>query len=39
MTGKRKRYTAELKAKVAPEALRGELTIAQLVSKQACTRY
>jgi mercuric ion transport protein len=31
MTGKRKRYTAELKAKVAVEALRGELTTAQLV--------
>jgi transposase len=33
MTGKRKHYTAEFKAKVALEALRGELTIAQLVSK------
>ena len=33
MTGKRRRYSAEFKAKVALEALRGELTIAQLVTK------
>ena len=33
MTGKRKRYTAEFKAKVALEALRGELTTAQLATK------
>lgn len=33
MTGKRKRYGAEFKAKVALEALRGELTTAQLASK------
>ena len=33
MTGKRKRYSAEFKAKVALEALRGELTTAQLPSK------
>jgi len=33
MTGKRKRYSAEFKAKVALEALRGELTAAQLASK------
>ena len=33
MTGKRRRYSAEFKAKVALEALRGELTIAQLVAK------
>ena len=33
MTGKRKRYSADFKAKVALEALRGELTIAQLVAK------
>jgi transposase len=33
MTGKRKRYTAEFKAKVALEALRGELTTAQLAAK------
>ena len=33
MTGKRKRYSAEFKAKVAVEALRGELTAAQLASK------
>ena len=33
MTGKRKRYTAAFKAKVALEALRGELTTAQLAVK------
>ena len=33
MTGKRTRYTAEFKAKVAREALRGELTTAQLAAK------
>ena len=33
MTGKRKRYSAEFKAKVAMEALRGELTAAQLATK------
>jgi len=33
MTGKRKRYTADFKAKVALEALRGELTTAQLAAK------
>ncbi len=33
MTGKRRRYSAEFKAKVAREALRGELTIAQLAAK------
>jgi transposase len=33
MTGKRKRYSADFKAKVALEALRGELTVAQLVAK------
>jgi transposase len=33
MTGKRKRYTAEFKAKIALEALRGELTVAQLAAK------
>jgi transposase len=27
MTGKRKRYSAEFKAKVALEAIRGELTV------------
>jgi transposase len=31
--GKRKRYAAEFKAKVALEALRGELTTAQLATK------
>ena len=31
--GKRKRYSAEFKAKVALEALRGELTMAQLAAK------
>ena len=33
LTGKRKRYSAEFKAKVALEALRGELTTAQLAGK------
>jgi transposase len=33
MTGKRTRYSAEFKAKVALEALRGELTTAQLAAK------
>ena len=33
MTGKRTRYTAEFKAKVALEAVRGELTTAQLAAK------
>jgi len=33
MTGTRKRYSAEFKAKVALEAIRGELTVAQLVAK------
>jgi transposase len=33
MMGKRKRYSADFKAKVALEALRGELTAAQLAAK------
>jgi transposase len=33
MAGKRKRYTAEFKAKVALEALRGELTASRLAAK------
>ena len=33
MSGKRKRYSADFKAKVALEAVRGELTVSQLVSK------
>jgi transposase len=33
MTGKRTRYSAEFEAKVALEALRGELTTAQLAAK------
>ena len=33
MTGKRKRYSVDFKAKVALEALRGELTTAQLATK------
>ena len=33
MTGKRKRYSAEFKAKVAMETLRGELTASQLATK------
>ena len=38
MTGKRKRYSAEFKAKVAMEALRGELTASQLATKHGVTR-
>ena len=33
MTGKRKRHSAEFKARVALEALRGELTVSQLAAK------
>ena len=33
MSGPRKRYSADFKAKVALEAIRGELTVTQLVSK------
>jgi transposase len=33
VTGKRKRYSAEFKAKVALDARRGELTTAQLATK------
>ena len=33
MTGTRKRYSADFKAKVALEAIRGELTLAQLAAK------
>ena len=33
MTSKRRRYSADFKAKVALEALRGELTTAQLATK------
>ncbi len=33
MAGKRKNYSAEFKAKVALEAIRGEMTIAELVTK------
>ena len=33
MTGKRKRYSAEFKAMVALDAIRGEQTIAQLAAK------
>jgi transposase len=33
MTGKRKRYSAEFKAKIALEALRGELTVSHLATK------
>ena len=32
MTGKRKRYSADFKAKVALEALKGELTLSQLAT-------
>jgi hypothetical protein len=37
MTGKRKRYGVDFKAKVALEALRGELTATQLAANTACT--
>ena len=33
MAGKRRRYSAAFKAKVALEAIRGEATVAELVSK------
>jgi transposase len=33
MTGNRKRYSADFKAKVALEALKGELTLSQLATK------
>ncbi len=33
MTGMRKRYSAEFKAKVALEAIRGELTVSHLMAK------
>lgn len=33
MTGKRKRYTAEFKAKVALEAIRGDMSVAQLAAR------
>jgi len=33
MMGKGKRYSAEFKAKIALEALRGELTVSQLATK------
>ncbi len=33
MAGKRRRYSAEFKAKVALEALKGDLTVAELVSR------
>ena len=33
MTGKRKRYSADFKAKVALEALKGEQTLSQLAAK------
>lgn len=33
MTGKRRRYSADFKAKVALEAIRGEMTVAQLAAK------
>ena len=38
MTGKRKRYAADLKAEVALEALKGELTLSQLATSTASTR-
>ncbi len=33
MAGKRKNYSAEFKAKVALEAIRGDATVAELVAK------
>ena len=33
MTGKRKRYSADFKARVALEAIKGDLTLAQLAAK------
>lgn len=33
MTGKRKRYSADFKAKVALEALKGDLSLSQLAAK------
>ena len=33
VAGKRKNYSAEFKAKVALEAIRGEVTVAELVAK------
>ena len=33
MAGKRKRYSADFKAKVALEALKGELTLSELATK------
>ena len=38
MTGKRKRYSAHFKAKVALEALKGELTLSQWRRSTASTR-
>ena len=35
MSSSRKRYGAEFKAKVALEALRGDLTVAQLATRHA----
>ena len=34
----RERYAAEFKANVAPEAIRGELTLAESAAKQAFTK-
>ena len=34
MAGRRRRYSAEFKAKVALEAIKGEATIAEMVMKQ-----
>ena len=35
---KRKRYSADFKAKVALEALKGDLTLAQLAAKHGCIK-
>ncbi len=39
MSSSRKRYGAEFKAKVALEALRGDVTVAQLATKQLATKH
>jgi len=38
MTGQRKRYSAELKAKVALEAIRGQKTINEIASEYGVHR-
>jgi len=38
VAGKRKNYSAEFKAQVALEAIRGEMTVADLVAKHGVIR-